>query len=87
MNELLRKDTPWMWGDKEEKSFSSIKEAFISAPVLTLWDPSRPTRLEVDASGYATGGVLLQKLEDELWHPVAFRSASMQPAERNYQDI
>jgi hypothetical protein len=24
MNELLRKDTPWMWGEKEEKSFSSI---------------------------------------------------------------
>jgi hypothetical protein len=34
MNELLRKDTPWVWSEKEEKSFSSIKEAFTSAPVL-----------------------------------------------------
>ena len=39
----------------------------------------------MDASGYATGGVLSQKLDDGLWHPVAFRSASMQPAERNYE--
>jgi hypothetical protein len=50
-----------------------------------VWDPDRPTRLEVDASGYATGGVLLQKLEDDLWHPIAFRSQSMIEAERNYE--
>ena len=85
LNDLTKKDTPWTWGETQNKAFEDLREAFISAPVLTLWDPSRPTRLEVDASGYATGGVLLQKLEDELWHPVAFRSASMQPAERNYQ--
>ena len=59
--------------------------AFTSAPILTLWDPDRPTRIEVDASGYVTGGALLQKQDDGLWHPVAFRSASMQAAERNYE--
>ena len=41
--------------------------------------------MEVDASGYATGGALLQKQEDGQWHPVAFRSESMNPAERNYE--
>ena len=51
-----------------------------------MWEPDRPTRLEVDSSGYATGGVLLQKLKkDGLWHPVAFRSQSMIDAERNYE--
>jgi RNase H-like domain found in reverse transcriptase len=39
----------------------------------------------VDASGYATSGVLLQKLKDDLWHPVAFRSQSMVEAKRNYK--
>ena len=39
----------------------------------------------MDTSGFATGGALMQKQEDGQWHPVAFRSASMQPAERNYQ--
>jgi hypothetical protein len=42
-------------------------------------------RLEVDASGYATGGVLLQKLDDDRWHPVVFRSQSMIDVERNYE--
>ena len=27
----------------------------------------------------------MQLQEDGAWHPVAYRSASMQPAERNYQ--
>jgi hypothetical protein len=39
----------------------------------------------VDASGYATGGVLLQKLDDNRWHPIAFRSQSMVEAEQNYE--
>ena len=50
-----------------------------------MWEPDWPTRLEVDASGYTTGGVLLQQLEDDLWHPIAFRSKSMVHAERNYE--
>jgi hypothetical protein len=39
----------------------------------------------VDASGFATGGTLSQLQEDGLWHPVAFRLASMDPVERNYE--
>ena len=58
---------------------------FTSSPVLKLWQPDRLTHIEVDASGFATGGVLLQKAEDDLWHPVAYRSSSMQEAERNYE--
>jgi hypothetical protein len=50
-----------------------------------MWEPNRPTRIEVDASGYATGGVLLQQLDDNLWHPIAYRSESMIDAERNYE--
>jgi hypothetical protein len=44
-----------------------------------------PTRVEVDASGFATGGILSQKHEDGLWHPVAYRSDSMSKEERNYE--
>ena len=47
--------------------------------------PDRLTRIEVDASGFATGGVLYQKCNDGLWHPIAYCSQSMNEAERNYQ--
>jgi hypothetical protein len=61
-----------------------LKRAFTSKPILVNWDPDRPTRIEVDASGFATGGVLLQKCNDRLWHPVSYRSESMTEVERNY---
>ena len=50
-----------------------------------MWSPTRPTRIEVDASGFATGGVISQKGDDNFWHPIAYRSQSMSPVERNYE--
>lgn len=85
LHDLTKKDVAWEWGLRQRTAFDTLKEAFTTEPVLVTWEPDRPTRVEVDASGYATGGVLLQKLEDGLWHPVAFRSESMTEAERNYE--
>ncbi|EEB88901.1 hypothetical protein MPER_13072, partial [Moniliophthora perniciosa FA553] len=85
LNDLTKKDCRWEWGLRQRQAFEALKEAFTKEPILVMWDPDRPTRLEVDASGYATGGVILQQLEDGLWHPVAYRSESMAPAERNYE--
>lgn len=53
--------------------------------MLALYNPSCPTEVEVDASNFATGGVLLQKGDDGLWHPVAYRSETMNAPERNYE--
>ena len=85
LNNLTKKDTPWTWNGSQRQAFQALKDTFSRKPILAVWEPGRPTRLEVDASGYATGGVLLQKLEDDLWHPIAFRSQSMVEAERNYE--
>ena len=40
--------------------------------------------VEADSPGYATGAVLSQMHEDDKWHPVAYISKSLSPAERNY---
>jgi transposase InsO family protein len=85
LNDLTKKNTPFIWSTDCQHAFDTLREAFVSAPILGLWDPERPTRIEVDASGFATGGALLQQAEDGRWHPVAFRSASMDPAQRNYE--
>jgi len=42
-------------------------------------------RMEMDASDYATGGVLLMECEDGLWRPVVFLSKSLNETERNYE--
>lgn len=85
LNDLTKKDTLWRWGESEQKAFAELKGSFTKAPVLTMYDPTRPTEVEVDASNFATGGVLSQKCDDGLWRPVAYRSETMTPAERNYE--
>ena len=75
----------WRWGEEEQKSFDVLKAKFTEQPVLAMWEPSRPTRIETDASGFATGAVLMQRAEDDQWHPVAYLSQSMNEAERNYE--
>jgi hypothetical protein len=85
LNDLTKKDVQWTWNRSQHRAFQTLKETFLQKPILVVWEPNRPTRLEIDALGYATGGVLLQKLDDDRWHPVAFRSQSMIDAERNYE--
>ena len=41
--------------------------------------------MEVDASNYATGGMLSMECKDGLWRPVAFLSKSLNETERNYE--
>jgi len=51
-----------------------LKERFTKEPVLAVPDLDKKLRVEVDASDYATGGVLLMEGEDRKWRPVAFLS-------------
>lgn len=85
LHDLTKKDEQWHWGPEQQQAFDRLKEAFTTEPVLVMWSPDAETRVETDASGSATGGALLQKQADGLWHPVAYRSESMTEAERNYE--
>ena len=40
--------------------------------------------LEVDASGFAIGAVLLQKKDDSKQHPISYYSSTLNEAECNY---
>jgi hypothetical protein len=51
----------------------------LTHPILT-----DPFELEVDASGFAMGAVLLQKKMDGKKHPITYYSKTLSAAERNY---
>ena len=85
LHDLTKKDTPWQWNKEQQEAFDSIKRQFCTEPILKVYDPESPTCIEVDASGFATGGILSQKHNDSLWHPVAYCSQSMSKEERNYE--
>ena len=57
----------------------------LEAPILRFFDYELPTMVEADSSDGVVAGVLSQQdLRTGLWHPVAFFSKTMQPAELNY---
>src|ERR1700761_514890 len=84
LNKLTKKDTPFMWTPECQKAFEALKRRVTSEPVLAHPDLTKQFELEVDASGYAVGAVLLQRQVDNKRHPIGYYSATLTPAERNY---
>lgn len=66
-------------------AFDALKDAFSTAPILAFYDPKKKTSIEVDASDWASGGVLHQADEAGVRHPVAFFSSKHSAAECNYE--
>ncbi|RAL61484.1 hypothetical protein DID88_009413 [Monilinia fructigena] len=85
LNDLLRKDIGWIWDASHRDAFATLKDAFITAPVLAYFDHNKRTVLETDASDWASGGVLSQYDSDGLLRPVAYFSAKHSAAECNYE--
>lgn len=84
LQKLTHKDVKFEWSEKVQQAFTTLKEAFTSAPILTYADPEQPYILETDASDYALGAILSQTAKDGLLHPVAFYSRKFAPSEINY---
>jgi len=74
----VKKDQKWEWTERQ-------KEKFTKELVLVVPDLDKKMRMEVDASDYATGGVLFMECEDGRWRPVAYLSKLLNKMERNYK--
>jgi len=83
--DLTKKDAPFIWSTECQNAFDSLKHSFVSTPVLQMPDKDKLFVVAVDASLYATGGVLMQKDSNSDLHPCSYLSQSLSPAERNYQ--
>ena len=86
IRELLVKNIAWTWGPPQQDAFDKIKKALTSAPILTLYDPNKATKIAADASSYGLGAVVLQE-EPDTWKPVSFISRSMTTTEARYAQI
>ena len=72
---------------KAKLAFTKLRQAFVKAPILHHFNPECHIQIEIDESGYAIGEVLSQLTLDDLgrWHPLAFFSYKMIPAETRYK--
>jgi hypothetical protein len=68
-----------------QKAFRELKNRLPSAPILIHYRPNPATKLEPDSSDGVVGAVLSQLYEEgNQWHPVAFFSKTIAPAECNH---
>ena len=82
----------FLWSEQHSRAFSQAKELVSKAPCLRYYDVNAPVILQVDASEYGLGAVLLQPATDTnsgsiQWQPVAYSSSSLSPTEQRYAQI
>ena len=65
-------------------AFQTLKQVYMSVPILTFADYTKDFLLEIDASKERLGAVLSQKQTDRQYHPVAYGSQALTAHEKNY---
>ena len=66
MTDLTREKNAWIWGDNQERSFTALKVAIATAPVLRLPDFEQQFVIMIDASDVAIGAILEQNFGSGL---------------------
>ncbi|XP_039755212.1 uncharacterized protein K02A2.6-like [Pararge aegeria] len=82
LTQLLKKESTWYWDNIHDRAISKLKELVSSAPVLALYDVTRPVVLSVDASSVALGAVLMQD-----GRPVEYASRTLTDTQTRYAQI
>jgi hypothetical protein len=81
LSDLLKSKVEWVW--RQERAFTAIKAALVSAPLLRLPNMSLPFQVTTDASKYCVGGVLSQVV-DGFDHPISFYSRKLSDIETRW---
>ena len=80
---LTRKEAPFVWTDRQQAAFESLKACRVSAPILGFPTESGRFVLDTDASLFAVGGVLSQ-LQNDSEVVIAQASRSLRLPQRRY---
>ena len=84
LNSLTKKDVPWEWTICHQDAFDTLWSRVTPEPILIQPQLHNQFELEVNASRFALGAVLMQRGEDRKKQPVAYYSATLSKAEWNY---
>ncbi|GJU71588.1 reverse transcriptase domain-containing protein [Tanacetum coccineum] len=83
MTHLLEKNTPFIFSEECIQAFQTLKKKLTEAPILIAPNWDQPFELMCDASDFAIGAVLGQRIEKHF-RPIHYASKTMTEAESNY---
>nr|GEZ11499.1 reverse transcriptase domain-containing protein [Tanacetum cinerariifolium] len=83
MTHLLEKNSPFIFSNECIRAFRNLKEKLTEAPILIDPNWDQPSELMCNASDYAVGVVLGQRVEKHF-RPIHYASKTMTQAEMNY---
>jgi hypothetical protein len=83
LTNLLQKDVSFSFTKDCVESFNVFKNALISAPIIQPPDWNFPFEIMCDASDYAVGAVLGQRIDKKL-NVIYYASKTLDGAQRNY---
>ena len=81
--ELLKKDVVFEFSDECKLAFDTLKNHLTAAPIIKAPDWSLPFEIMCDASDYAVGAVLGQKVGRAM-HVIYYASMTLNGAQKNY---
>ncbi|MEO0790884.1 MAG: reverse transcriptase family protein, partial [Bacteroidota bacterium] len=88
LTDLTSVKRQFKWTSECQDSYEQLKLLITSKPVLRNPDHSQPFVLQIDASSYGVGAVLMQEdLHSNLLHPVAYFSAKLKKHQQSYSTI
>nr|GEZ41545.1 reverse transcriptase domain-containing protein [Tanacetum cinerariifolium] len=86
MTHLLEKNAPFVFSNDCIQAFRTLKEKLTEAPILIAPNWDQPFELMCDASDFAVGAVLGQRIKKHF-RPIHYASKTMTEAETNYTTI
>lgn len=86
ISDLLKKtNNRFRWTAEADASFQKLKQALVTAPVLSMPDYTVPFEIHCDASNVGIGAILTQETSEEtMGRVIAYYSAKLNDAQRNY---
>ena len=80
LRNLVNSKSKFKLEEIHKKEFDDIKSVLSSPPILSLFNPSLPTVLKCDSSGFAIGAVLCQQNNGKE-HVIAYASQALSPTQ------
>ena len=86
LTSLTGKNTKWVWGEEQSRTFHEVKKKLSEITMLTFPNFDKEFHVHTDASDYQMGGVVSQ-LHNKIHQPIGYFSKKFNFAQLKYPTI